>query len=139
MALQEEDTKPLPAHLEMNERGVPSVIKCAYLKFKGRTGKDPNDIFPWTKALAERVEEFEPLKGPPPKVDLRNRRADEEVAAGSPRMAVLLEALEMLDRKKDYTELGQPKIESLRKLVDDDVTLSERNAAFALFQSRTGR
>ena len=115
--------------------GVPMIEKCQYLKFKG---KDPviENIFPWTQALAERIDEFEPLRGAPPKVDLRNRRADEDEAASGPRMALLIEAMGMLDPKKDFTELGQPKIESLRKLVDDDVTLGERNSAFALYTSR---
>ena len=139
MSLQEVDDKPLPPYVALNKRGVPAIIQCPLLKFKGRSGKDINDLFPWTEALSERIEEFEPLKGPPPKVDLSNRRSDEEDAASGPRMAVLIEAMELLDPKKDYTDLGQPKIESLRKLVDENVTLGERNSAFALFQSRKKR
>jgi len=137
--LQETEVKTYPAYIAVNERGVPAIIQCPLLKFKGSTGKNINEIFAWTKALSERVEEFEPLKTPPPKVDLKNRRTDEDEAAAGPRMALLIEAMEMLDPKKDFTDLGQPKIESLRKLVDEDVTLGERNSAFALFQSRKKR
>lgn len=134
--LQENETRTYPPYIVLNERGVMAIQQCAYLKFKG---KPPGEgVYAWTKALSERIDEFEPLKGAPPKVDLRNRRADEGDAAAEPRMAILIEAIEMLDREKDFVD-GKPKIEALRKLVDDDVTLSERNSAFALFQSSKKR
>lgn len=135
---QYEQQQTVPLYVKKDETGVLAIERCAYLKFRGKPPVIEN-IFPWTPALAQRYNEFEPLKGPPPKVELRNRRTDEDLAASGPRMALLLEAIEMLDPKKDYGEQGKPKIEALRKLVDDNVTLGERDSAFTLFLSRKNR
>lgn len=118
------------------------IPPCKYVVRKGQQPNGTNVLAYDPIHMGQKSDfdtDWEPLKGVPPKPDLRLREAEEVQAATTPRMANILEALEAFEKDKDFTPQGMPKIEILRRVVSDDITLDERNEAWRIFNKLKGR
>lgn len=112
------------------------IPECAYLKRKGATVNSVDDLLAWSPFLAEYPDKYEPFVGKVPAVDLRNRKEAQEAIRSQERISLILEGMEVLDPDKDFTPQGLPSIEALRRIVDENVTLDERNQAWILYERK---
>lgn len=122
------------------------IPQCQYVIRKGEA-PDPgrSNILPWSPTLALRPDKWEPYFDPLPPLPVKPGDRPSPVKpivlptpeqqAASLRGIAILTAIDHLE-PGEFTGAGLPKIETLRTLTGLDVTVAERNEAWAKAQAK---
>lgn len=123
----------------------PTIPQCRYVIRKGEAPHPGRaNILPWSPALAMRPDEFEPFLDPLPPLPLRPGETPPAPPKSAPTQAETVAALraitilEAIDRLEhgEFTKTGTPKLEALRTLTGYEITIEERDVAWAGYLAR---